>query len=69
MKINSERIEVGPNEFIDFKDIKTMRLLNDKLALILRSGRVVEISRLRPSTIDLVFRTYENYLKDHGRIG
>lgn len=65
MKITSDRFEISPSESVSWQDVKTLRLLNEKLALVLNDGRVIELSNLRPSTIDTAFRTYEKYLKDH----
>jgi hypothetical protein len=65
MKITSELFEISPTDQISWCDIKTMRMHNDTLAVALSNGRIIEISHLRPSTIDLVFRTYETYLRNH----
>lgn len=65
MKITSEKFEISSSESISWEDVKTLRLLNDKLALVLTNGKVIELSHLRPSTIDTAFRLYEKYLKDH----
>ena len=65
MKITSELFEISPSETIAWRDVKTMRMLNDKLAVVLSDGRTIEVPHLRPPTIDLAFRSYENYLRDH----
>jgi hypothetical protein len=65
MKISDDRFEISNSESIPWEDVKTLRLLNEKLAFELTDGRTVELSNLRPSTIDTAFRTYERYLKDH----
>ncbi len=65
MKITSDRFEISSSESVSWKDVKTLRLNNGKLALALSDGRVIELSDVRPSTIDTAFRTYEKYLKDH----
>lgn len=65
MKITNERFEISGTESISWRDVKTVRLINEKLALVLNSGRVIELSNVHPSTIDTVFRAYEKYLKEH----
>ncbi len=65
MKITSDKFEISSNESIAWQDVKTLRLSNDKLALVLENGKVIEVSNLRPSTIDTAFRAYEKYIKEH----
>lgn len=65
MRITSESLQISPSDTISWEEIKTIRLRNEKLDLVLTDGRTIELTRLLPSTIDLVFRTYEKYLKDH----
>lgn len=65
MKITSEFFEISPSETIAWRDVKTMRMLNDKLAVVLSDGRIIEVPHLRPPTIDLAFRSYENYIRIH----
>jgi hypothetical protein len=65
MRINAERIEISPSEVIFWEEVKSMKLLNKKLAIELASGRVVEVGNLLPSSIDLAFRTYEHWLSEH----
>ncbi len=65
MRITDDSFEISSSESIPWEDVKTLRLLNEKLALVLNNGRVIELSNLRASTIDTAFRTYERYLKDH----
>ncbi len=65
MKITGEKIEISRSESVSWKDVKQLRLLNNKLALVLVSGRVIEVENLRPTTIDTAFRLYESYLKEH----
>lgn len=65
MRITNEKIEISPSESIYWNDVKTLRLLNEKLAFVLEDGRILEFSNLRASTIDTAFRTYDKYLKDH----
>ena len=65
MKITGEKFEISPSESVPWEDVKTLRLLNDKLALVLNNDRVIELSNLRPTTIDSAFRAYDRYLKDH----
>lgn len=65
MKITSESFEINNSESIFWKDVKTLRLLNDKLAFVLNNGQVIELDHLRPSTIDLAFKSYEKYLQKH----
>jgi hypothetical protein len=65
MKITDDRFEISSSESIPWEDVKTLRLLNEKLALVLNDGRIIELSNLRSSTIDMAFRAYERYLKDH----
>lgn len=65
MKITSDRLEISASESISWDEVKTLRLLNNKLALVLNNGRVIELSNLHASTIDTAFRAYERYLKDH----
>ena len=65
MKITSEKMEITASESIRWEDVQTMRLLNDKLALVLNDNQVIEIDHLRPSTVDAAFRAYESYLKEH----
>lgn len=65
MKITQECFEISSSESVFWKDVKTLRLLNDKLALVLKDGRIIEIDHLRPSTIDLAFKSYEKYLQTH----
>ncbi|NGX62214.1 MAG: hypothetical protein K940chlam9_01708 [Chlamydiae bacterium] len=65
MKITSERFEISTTRSIAWEDVETLRVLNDKLALVLSNGEVVELSHLRPTLIDSAFRSYERYLKDH----
>lgn len=65
MKITSELFEISPSDRISWRDIKTMRMHNDTLAVVLSNGRIIEIPHLRPPTIDLAFRTYETYLRNH----
>ncbi len=65
MKITSELFEISPSQTIAWREVKTMRMLNDKLAVVLSDGRIIEVPHLRPPTIDLAFRSYENYLRDH----
>lgn len=67
MKITSELFEITPSQTIAWRDVKTMRMLNDKLAVVLSDGRIVEVPHLRPTTIDLAFRSYETYLRAHPR--
>lgn len=65
MKITNDFFEINPNQSIFWKDVKTLRLLNDKLAVVLNNDQVIELPELRQSTIDLAFRSYEKYLHDH----
>lgn len=65
MKITNELFEISPLQTIAWSDVKSMRMLNDKLAFVLSDGKIVEIPHLRPATIDLAFRSYENYLREH----
>lgn len=65
MRITSENLQISPSDTISWEEIKTIRLRNEKLDLVLTDGRTIELTKLLPSTIDLVFRTYEKYLKDH----
>lgn len=65
MKITSDSLEIGNNEFIGWAEVKNLRFTNGKLAVVLKNGRVIELPNLRPTTIDTAFRQYERYLKDH----
>lgn len=65
MKITSEKIEVSEDKTIYWEEVKTLRLINDTLALVMKDGSVVEIPHIRPTTIDLAFRSYENFLMRH----
>lgn len=65
MKITNEKIEISESESIPWREIETLKILNDKLSVFLSNGRVIELSHLHPSTIDMAFRTYEKYLNDH----
>lgn len=67
MRITHEKLEISPSETIYWEDVKTMRLINNKLAFILEDGKEIELKDIRSSTIDLVFRTYETYIKEHPR--
>lgn len=65
MRINNENITVS-GETIAWKDVEALRFLNKKgLVLVLNNGRKVEVSQVHPSTVDEVFRVYEQYLKEH----
>jgi hypothetical protein len=65
MRITNEKLEITPSEIILWEDLKTMRLLNEKLILVLNDNRTIELSHVLPSTVDLAFRTYEKFLSDH----
>lgn len=65
MRITSQKFEISPSELIYWEDIKAMRLINEKLAIILNNGRVIELSNMHPHTIDNAFRAYERYIKEH----
>lgn len=65
MRITSEKLEISPSDVILWEEVKTIRLLNEKMAIVLSGGRTIELSHLLPSTIDAAFRAYERYLKDH----
>ena len=65
MKITSDKFEISASQSFSWEDIKTLRLLNEKLAVVLKDGRVIELSHLRPGTIDMAFRFYEKYLHEH----
>ena len=60
MRITAETIEITPDEMINWDDVKTLRLLNDKLAFVLKSGQIVGVGPSYPWTIDEAFRHYEN---------
>lgn|GEM_PF-3099032 len=62
MKITSEVIEIEPTNIIYWADIKTVRLLNDRLILVLSDNNTVELMDLTPLTVDRLFRQYERYL-------
>lgn len=65
MRITNERLEISESESVSWKDVEALKLLNDKLALVLSDKRVIEIDHLRPSTIDSAFRAYQLYQKEH----
>lgn len=65
MKISYDKIEFGEKDVIFWKNVKTIRLLNDKLAFIMNDGSIKELDHVRATTIDLVFRSYENFLRGH----
>ncbi len=65
MKITNKKLEISSNEEVAWDDVESLRLLNNKLALVLSDKRVIELTNLRPSTIDSAFRAYEGYLKEH----
>lgn len=65
MRFTGERIELSENEVIRWEEVKTLRLSNNKLALVLEDGRVIELENLRPNLVDQAFLAYEKYLKHH----
>lgn len=65
MKITSECLQINDTESINWKDVKRIRMLNEKLALVLRNNKTIELSGLRPTQIDSAFRAFEKYLNDH----
>lgn len=65
MKITDEKLEISQSTSIEWKDVDNMRLSNDKLCLVLSSGKVIELDHIRPTTIDAAFRAYEHFLKEH----
>jgi hypothetical protein len=65
MKITNRSFELPNGEEVDWSHVKSIRILNNKLAITLSSRKVIHLENLRPSTIDLLFRTYEAYLREH----
>lgn len=65
MRITNESFEISESVIISWGDVKALKLLNDKLALVLSNRRVIELDHLRPSTIDSAFRAFQHYRKDH----
>ena len=65
MKITHDKLELSSSESIPWEDIKTLRLLNNKLALVLTNDQVIELTNLLPSKIDSAFRAYDKFLKEH----
>lgn len=66
MKVTKEKFEISPHESISWADVKTMRVSGGKLALVLNSGRTVELGKLHPSLIDWAFRAFDGYLSSQG---
>lgn len=64
MKIKEDSILISDNNEVFWKDVKRIRLINNKLALILHDETEVELPNLRPDLIDQTFLTYERYLKN-----
>ncbi len=65
MRITNESLEISESEIISWSDVVALKLLNNKLALVLSNKRVIELGHLRPSTIDSAFRAFQHYRKDH----
>lgn len=65
MKVTEEKIEISEGKEISWDEVESLRIVNHKLALVLSNQEVVELHDLRPSTIDMVFRFYEDFLKKH----
>ena len=65
MKITSDWLQITDSESIKWEDVKRMRMLNEKLALVLRSNKTIELSGLRPNQIDSAFKAFETYLRHH----
>jgi len=65
MKFTSDNVQISSDESILWEDVKTLRLINDRLDLVLKDGNVVHFSSLQPFMIDKAFRLYERYLRDH----
>lgn len=65
MKITHESLEISESEVIAWADVEALKLLNDKLALVLSNKRVIEIDHMRPATIDSAFRAFQLWRKDH----
>ncbi|MCH9609252.1 MAG: hypothetical protein S4CHLAM45_14550 [Chlamydiales bacterium] len=65
MKITNEKLEINEQQQIYWDDVKTLKLINDKLELVLSTGKVIEIDHLRPSTVDSAFRAYQHHCKKH----
>ena len=65
MRVTNDKMEISSSESIAWRDVKRLRLLNEKFALVLKSGEVVEFKGLRPSLIDSAFKAYEAYIRAH----
>lgn len=60
MEISSNRIDLTS---IDWREVQSIRLMDDKLGFVFKNKQTLELSNLSPSAIDLAFRTYESYLR------
>lgn len=65
MKISKDKLELSGIDAVGWEEVKHLRLLNNKLVLVLQDNSTVELPPLHPGTIDEVFRTYESYLRAH----
>ncbi len=60
MGISGNRTDLAS---IDWREVQSVRLTDDKLGLVFKNQQTMELSNLSPSAIDLAFRTYESFLR------
>jgi hypothetical protein len=65
MKITQDFLEIDAHLAISWGDVKSLLVLNDQLTIVLRNGKTIQLEHLYPWTLDLAFRNFEKYLKDH----
>ncbi|MFZ0564973.1 MAG: hypothetical protein WAM28_02110 [Chlamydiales bacterium] len=65
MKFTEEGIEISSSKYVLWQDVKTLRILNNKLVFVFTNNQVMELSNLHPRVIDSMFRAYEKFLKNH----
>ncbi len=65
MRIKEDYLEMNSGRKIYWEEVSTLRLINDVLALVLKTGEVIEIPQLHPYSVDQAFRLFEGYVKEH----
>ena len=63
MKITDDHIILSESEEISWGEVQRVRAAGNKLGIVLNTGKTIEISNLAPTTVDLAFRTYEDYVR------
>lgn len=62
MKINEEQLILNDGATIHLDSVKTLKMLNNKLMLVLHDGLVIEVDGLSRKEVDAIFIAYSSRL-------